>query len=127
MPRRCRMSSASANRSASIQRNFGTRPRAKLQKSQAALQEFVTAMLHSPGPPLRTMRSTSQAFAIVLDTFLSRRADPLLPQHCPQFDSAKGSRFVPEGLVGAAIHKPEEPTFLGAVRRGGRSTVTLQN
>src|SRR5579872_1844817 len=95
MPRRRRMSSASPNRSASIQRNSGTRPRAKLQKSQAALQEFVTAMLHSPGPPLRTMRSTSQAFAIFLDTFLSRRAELLLPQDCPQFDSAKSSRFVP--------------------------------
>src|SRR6185312_4958034 len=96
MPRLYRISSALAKRTASIQRNSTTRPRAKLQKSHAALQEFVTAMLHSPGPPLRTMRSTSQTFAVFRDTFLSRRAELLLPQDCPQFDSANSSRFVPE-------------------------------
>src|SRR5690348_15401065 len=100
MPRSRRISSAEANRSASIQRRSGTRPRAKLQKSQLALQEFVTAILHSPGPPRPTMRSTSQTCASFLDTFLLRGTELLLPQYCPQFDSGRGRRFVPTGTGG---------------------------
>src|SRR5690349_20074980 len=68
------MSSAAPNWSASIHRKLATRPRAKLQKSHAALQEFVTTMLHSPGPPLRTNRTTSQAFAILFATSSPRGA-----------------------------------------------------
>src|SRR5215472_9325210 len=64
MPRAKRISRAKAKRSASIQRmcEDGTFPRAKLQKSQVALQEFVTEMLHSAGPPLRISRSMSHVF-----------------------------------------------------------------
>src|SRR6185312_2774369 len=99
MPRLYRISSALAKRPASIQRNSATRPRAKLQKSHAALQEFVTAMLHSPGPPLRTNRTTSQAFAILFATGSPRGAAFLLLQDCPQFDSGSGKRFARQKLT----------------------------
>src|SRR5689334_24090252 len=83
MPRLYRISSALAKRPASIHRKSATRPRAKLQKSHAALQEFVTAMLHSPGPPLRTKRRTSQAFAILLATSSPRGSHDSAPSGLP--------------------------------------------
>src|SRR2546423_632303 len=56
------MSKALGNCFASIQRRLpaDTLPRAKLQKSQAALQEFVTAILQSAGPPRRINFSICQ-------------------------------------------------------------------
>src|SRR5258708_1078053 len=63
MSRLRRMSKARANWSASVQRRLRapTLPRAKLQKSQAALQALVTATLQSAGPPRRMRRKMSQA------------------------------------------------------------------
>src|SRR6267154_3461013 len=62
MSRLRRMSRARPNWSASIQRRLlvPTLPRAKLQKSQAALHALVTATLQSAGPPRVMRRSMSQ-------------------------------------------------------------------
>src|ERR1700680_795597 len=59
------MSKARSNCSASIQRKWlaCSLPRAKLQKSQPALQELVTAILQRAGPPRRTSRTISHVFA----------------------------------------------------------------
>src|SRR6267154_2951243 len=59
------MSSARSNCPASIERwsRYSTLPRAKLQKSQEALQELVTAILQRAGPPRRRSRSMSQVLA----------------------------------------------------------------
>src|SRR5438309_2740242 len=58
------MSRARPNSSALIQRRFfcGTFPFAKLQKSHLALQAFVTATLHSAGPPRGMVRRMSEVF-----------------------------------------------------------------
>src|SRR5215831_4979900 len=60
------MSRARGNCFASIHRKSAdwTLPRAKLQKSQVALQALVTATLHNAGPPCRMSRRTSQVFDI---------------------------------------------------------------
>src|SRR5260370_33904015 len=70
MSRSCRISRARTNCSASIQRRSraGTLPRAKLQKLQVALQEFVTATLQNPGSPRRISRTMSHAFEIPVFT-----------------------------------------------------------
>src|SRR5215475_4972550 len=70
MSRAYRISRARANRSASIQRRLpaGTLPRAKLQKSHVALQEFVTATLQSAGPPRGISLAMSHAFATLVFT-----------------------------------------------------------
>src|SRR5580704_2483187 len=76
------MSRARPNWSASIQRKSweATLPRAKLQKSQAALHEFVTAMLQRAGPPRRMSRSMSQALdAVEVTALLGRYAQPGAP------------------------------------------------
>src|ERR1700736_805737 len=61
MSRVRRMSKERPNWSASIQRRLldPPLPRAKLQKSQAALQALVTATLQSAGPPRVISRSMS--------------------------------------------------------------------
>ncbi len=54
--------------------------RAKLQKSQAALHEFVTAMLQRAGPPRRMSRSMSQVLdAIEVKALPGRYAQPSAP------------------------------------------------
>src|SRR5437868_153899 len=70
MSRLRRMSRALPNWSTSIQRRLRapTLPRAKLQKSQAALQALVTAMLQSAGPPREMTRSMSQVLEARLAT-----------------------------------------------------------
>src|SRR5580704_1894412 len=76
------MSSARPNSSVSIQRKLraATLPRAKLQKSQAALQEFVTAMLQRAGPPRRMSRSMSQVLdAIEVTALLGSYTQPCSP------------------------------------------------
>jgi hypothetical protein len=52
-----------------------------LQNPQVALQEFVTAILHSAGPPWRISRAVSHAFAIAAFTVIriqKVRADLLI-------------------------------------------------
>ena len=74
------MSRARPNWSASIQRKStrGTLPRAKLQKSHAALQEFVTATLQSPGPPRLRSPACPKFWKRSLSRFL---ASPVRTQH----------------------------------------------
>jgi hypothetical protein len=62
------MSKARSKCSASIHRKsvFCTLPLAKLQKSQRALHEFVTATLQIAGPPWRMSRSMSQVLPTVV-------------------------------------------------------------
>src|ERR1700756_3348915 len=79
MSRLRRMSKARPNWPASIQRRLlePTLPRAKLQKSQAALHALVTATLQSAGPPREMRRSMSQ----VLEAKLVTVKEPVLGKH----------------------------------------------
>src|ERR1700730_3204756 len=79
MSRLRRISRLRPNWSASIQRRWRepTLPRAKLQKSQAALQALVTATLQSAGPPWVISRSMSQ----VLEARLATVNEPVLGKH----------------------------------------------
>src|SRR5258707_11578755 len=79
MSRLRRMSRARPNWSASIQRRLlePTLPRAKLQKSHAALHALVTATLQSAGPPRVIRRSMSQ----VLEAKLVTVKEPVLGKH----------------------------------------------
>src|SRR6202011_5561268 len=81
------MSKERPNWSASIQRRLlePTLPRAKLQKSQAALQALVTATLQSAGPPRVMRRSMSHDLEAKVVTI----CEPRLCGRIPPLEAAR--------------------------------------
>src|ERR1700737_5438271 len=114
------MSSAAANWSASIQRRWAalTLPRAKLQKSHAALQELVTATLHRAGPPWPISLSMSQVFdeAVVM-------ADRLRPVRQLEGSLPKSQKLdaIARGKGGEQGIAPEAKAFVFTSRGAPRT------